>query len=329
MKLFYALYIKGNKMKFINRNFLYLFGICLILSGCADSSGYEQDISVSSNDLIDQNVVYKSTTKPVIIEKATDVKVSENKEDKKQIKIAENKTLKTETIKNEINQVENKKIVFSDKKDEIKVIIPEPVKKDENIDITAASYKKENIDDEFELAVKSAEEKRGIKKPFVSSKRKLINTAKTTKVDIIAENDQNNQVIYNGSYDRNLYSKNSTKKNITFLHSIIYHSHTKSDINNTDAIKMVADFVKRKDGIVTIVGHSSSRSKNMKIVENKIKNFELSLMRAEKVRNLLLKYGVNPKNVFINAVADTEKVAEENMPLNEAVNRRTEIYISY
>lgn len=317
-------------MKFINRNCLYLFGICLILSGCADSSGYEQDISVSSNDLIDQNVVYKSTTKPVMIEKTSDIKLSENKEDKKQIKIVENKTLKSEIVKNEVNQVKNKKNVSSDKKDEIKVIIPEPVEKDENIDITAASYKKENIDDEFELAVKSAEEKRGIKKTFVSSKRKLINTAKTTKVDIIAENDQNkNKVIYNGSYDRNLYSKNSTKKNTTFLHSIIYHSHTKSDINNRDAIKMVADFVKRKDGIVTIVGHSSSRSKNMKIVENKIKNFELSLVRAEKVRNLLLKYGVNPKNVFINAVADTEKVAEENMPLNEAVNRRTEIYISY
>ena len=67
----------------------------------------------------------------------------------------------------------------------------------------------------------------------------------------------------------------------------------------------------------------------MKEIQNKIANFDLSLLRAQKVADALVKAGIPREKIFISAVADTEKIVEENMPINEAINRRTEIYINY
>ena len=121
------------------------------------------------------------------------------------------------------------------------------------------------------------------------------------------------------------------ERNITFLSTVIYHSNAKADISARDerTLRNVANFAKKNDAILRVVGNSSSRSKNMKESQNKIANFDLSILRAQKVRDLLVKFGVPSDKVFISAVSDTEKISEENMPINEAVNRRTEIYINY
>ena len=69
--------------------------------------------------------------------------------------------------------------------------------------------------------------------------------------------------------------------------------------------------------------------KDMKEFENKIENFDLSLLRAQRVRDALVGFGIPSNRIFISAVSDTEKIVEENMPIHEAINRRTEIYLNY
>ena len=270
-----------------------LFTICLIaLGGCM--SDLNSDIPVSSDDLIDQNVVYKSETVKVDVE---DI---------------EQPTTKTEPAKEEIASSES---------ENVKVIVPPPAVEDETVDFVDASYNDDmSFDVDFENAVAQAESRRGIK-----------STRKVEALPVVVSNakDETKPLI---PAKRKLEVKNvEPQRDITFLSTIIYHSNTKADISNRDmkALKNVANFVRKNNAVVRVVGSASSRSKDMKEIQNKIENFDLSLLRAQRVRDALVSFGVPSEKIFISAVADTEKVVEENMPLNEAINRRTEVYINY
>ena len=350
---------------------------------------FNPDVPVNSNDLIDQNIVYKEDLKEVEVpnapshsldKKIEDINKEENSEDV--IEIVEDKeeviedatnpiTDEKENDKNIDNKVEDKEVkkenlqnsqLKDDEKSEnndmvdhkvlpededmspddilklkeelssnndMKVIdVPVASQEDAVIDVVDESYaindnennilisqKVVDYDDEFESAVRQAQEKRGIKVDNVKPKNRTLNI-KDKK-----------------AFKLNVKDDVEEKKNdsITFLSAIVYHSNTKADVSNKDikALKKVADFIKKHDASVRIVGNSSSRTKNMKEIDNKLKNFDLSLLRAQKVRDVLVKNGVSVNKIFIDAVSDTEKILEENMPINEAVNRRTEIYITY
>ncbi|MGN0929025.1 MAG: OmpA family protein [Alphaproteobacteria bacterium] len=300
--------------------------------GCT-SSDINNNIPVNSNDLVDTNVIYKSETVKVEVENAPvhslDKNIEEhNKENKGdntvKIIIAEKEEEKIESV-NEILSTENLN------EEEIAVITPPPAKEDETVSFVKSSYEDENFyepvtrfESDFDKAVREAEEKRGIKpepKPMAvrpSQQRRFsnINNVNTPKKETVRKFD---------------IKEVEPLKNITFLSAIIYHSNGKADISSADmkAIKSVANFVNKNNATVRIIGNSSSRSKNMKEIENKLTNFDLSILRAEKVRDALIKNGISADKIFIDGVADTEKVVEENMPINEAINRRTEIYINY
>ena len=253
--------------------------------GCT-SSDINSEIPVSSDELIDQNVVYKS-----------------------------------ETVKVDVEEISSPSIDFAktEKAEEMEVIVPPPAYDDATVDFTQLSYMNQTIDDDFENAVRDAQERRGIKvAPVVKPLPKIKETSvATTSSKPFSKKLEIREV--------------EPERNITFLSTIIYHSNTKADISARDlkALKNVAKFVCEKDAIVRVVGNSSSRSKDMKEIQNKIANFDLSLLRAQKVADALVKEGVSREKIFINAVGDTEKIVEENMPINEAINRRTEIYINY
>ena len=278
-----------------------------IVVGCT-SSDINNNIPVNSTDLIDANIVYKSETVKVDVENAPlhslDKKIEEH---------------------NNIDDDKDIITVKEEKVSEVKVITPAPANEDEVVSFVTENYKEEeilppsNFDSDFENAVKEAEAKRGIVHPT-----KRVADKKTTQ-PIKSE-----KKIYKLNIKEDKVEKQPSK-NITFLSTIIYHSNAKADISSKDkkALKSVADFVRNNDATIKIVGNSSSRSKNMKEIQNKIKNFELSLLRAQNVRDVLIKDGVPANKISIVAASDTEKVIEENMPINEAINRRTEIYINY
>ena len=284
---------------------LSLFMACVLsLFGC--TSDINSDIPVSSNDLIDQNVVYKSETIKVDVEEAPAPTNSFSKK--------ENKKEEVKPVNKEAEKAKN---------DEIKIIIPPTATSDETINFTETSYiEKTPTDIEFEQAVSQAEVRRGItpskvakpvsNKPTIPVKKD--NESKTTQAK------------------RKLEVKDvEPKRSVTFLSTVIYHSNTKADISPRDmkALKNVAKLAREKNAIVRVVGNASSRSKDMKEVQNKVENFDLSLLRAQNVSKALIGYGVPKDKIFISAVADTEKIVEENMPINEAINRRTEIYLNY
>lgn len=328
-------------MKFnMKKNLCLLTATLLSVFGCTTSDDINSEIPVSSDDLIDQNVVYKSETVKVEVEdkksaqKAEPVKpvepaVSEVKtkeevpvesvvaDDKK---VEEKVDEKTEPSSEPVANVDMAKVAEPEPMD---VIVPPPATDDETIDFVETKYiEEEPTDAEFELAVLQAQQRRGIRPSSQRiEKKKVFVGEKKPAPEKVAK-----------PFDKKLnVSELEPSRNIEFLSTVIYHSNTKADISSRDltALKNVASFAKQKNAIIRVVGNASSRSKDMKEIQNKIANFDLSLLRAQRVRDALIKFGVPEDMVFISAVSDTEKVAEENMPINEAVNRRTEIYIKY
>lgn len=328
-------------MKFnMKKNFCLLTATLLSVFGCTTSDDINSEIPVSSDDLIDQNVVYKSETVKVEVEdkksaqKAEPVKpvepaVSEVKtkeevpaesvvaDDKK---VEEKVDEKTESSSEPVANADMAKVAEPEPMD---VIVPPPATDDETIDFVETKYiEEEPTDAEFELAVLQAQQRRGIRPSSQRiEKKKVFVGEKKPAPEKVAK-----------PFDKKLnVSELEPSRNIEFLSTVIYHSNTKADISSRDltALKNVASFAKQKNAIIRVVGNASSRSKDMKEIQNKIANFDLSLLRAQRVRDALIKFGVPEDMVFISAVSDTEKVAEENMPINEAVNRRTEIYIKY
>ncbi len=305
--------------KYVSLPIIILLGVV----GCT-SSDINNNIPVNSNELVDTNVTYKNET--------VKVKVDNQPSHSLDTKIEEH---------NENNSNDNTVRIIVDEKKEIsedvKVITPPPANDDEVVSFVKLSYDEEDLeyqpepkyygDSEFERAVRAAEEKRGIK-PASSNRYER----PTKKRKFVAMNEETSAPARKTKPAKKFDIKDvEAPKSITFLSAIIYHSNAKADISQNDmrALKSVANFVNRNNATVRVVGNSSSRSKNMKEIQNKLKNFDLSILRAEKVRDALIKYGVPSDKILISGVADTEKVVEENMPINEAINRRTEIYINY
>lgn len=347
-------------MKFEMKKSLSLLAVVLISSFGCTSSDIDKEIPLSSESLVDQGVVYKSETVKVDVEKisvpkanldspTTDTEVSE--EEVEETKVVETTTpveqkeevaQPTQTSSNETDSskadIKNtQKENTADSKEEIKVIVPPPAENDSTINFVESSYTTTNAgrssdDIAFEMAVMQAERRRGItpSKKVEQKVQSAIPVSENTTSSVLVKDD--NMLVAKSSFDKKLKVKPLEKeRNITFLSTIVYHSNTKADISSKDmkALKNVVKFAKEHDGIIRVVGNSSSRSKNMKEIENKIANFDLSLLRAQRIKDALVKYGFPSDKIFISAVSDTEKIVEENMPINEAINRRTEIYINY
>jgi flagellar motor protein MotB len=86
---------------------------------------------------------------------------------------------------------------------------------------------------------------------------------------------------------------------------------------------------KEKGGTVRVIGHASSRTRDVDPLRHRLVNFRLSLARANVVARRLVRLGVPAQDVQVMAKADNEPVYYEFMPAGEAGNRRAEIYLDY
>ena len=84
---------------------------------------------------------------------------------------------------------------------------------------------------------------------------------------------------------------------------------------------------RRKGGKVRIIGHASSRTRNLTAVKHKMVNFNISVSRADAIAKELMRLGVKRADILVGARADTEPMYYEVMPSGEAGNRRAEIYL--
>jgi len=83
----------------------------------------------------------------------------------------------------------------------------------------------------------------------------------------------------------------------------------------------------QRGGVLHIVGHASSRTRNLSPVGHKMANFKVSIDRADTVAGELVRLGVAKDRILVAAVSDAEPMYYEIMPSGEAGNRRTEIYL--
>jgi outer membrane protein OmpA-like peptidoglycan-associated protein len=101
---------------------------------------------------------------------------------------------------------------------------------------------------------------------------------------------------------------------------------TALDAGDTKVLKQLADWFENRGGGLRVVGHSSSRTKDMDAAKQKMRNYKLSLDRAESVGKKLQSMGVAKNKLNVAARGDSEKQFAESMPSGDAWNRRVEIY---
>lgn len=82
----------------------------------------------------------------------------------------------------------------------------------------------------------------------------------------------------------------------------------------------VADALKQSDNALTIEGHTDAQGADSF-------NEELSLRRAEQVRDFLVSRGVPPDRISVRGLGEYRPVASNSTPEGRANNRRVEIVL--
>ncbi len=93
-------------------------------------------------------------------------------------------------------------------------------------------------------------------------------------------------------------------------------------------IRRAVDAVKRSNARVVVIGHASSRTRDLDPLRHQLANFRISYDRAEAVAKELVRLGIARNSIEISAMSDAEPVFYEVMPAGEARNRRVEIVLA-
>ena len=91
-------------------------------------------------------------------------------------------------------------------------------------------------------------------------------------------------------------------------------------------IRQIYNGYRARGGRIYIIGHASSRTRNLDQASHQLANFSISYSRARAVAGLLERLGVPPEAIVVMAMSDHEPTYFEVMPAGEAGNRRVEIY---
>tara|TARA_X000000950_G_C13755906_1_gene594709 strand:+ start:206 stop:1057 length:852 start_codon:yes stop_codon:yes gene_type:complete len=98
-----------------------------------------------------------------------------------------------------------------------------------------------------------------------------------------------------------------------------------SIIPDNTADKVLLEIVKFKDSKkLRLVGHASKTGSET--ISGKRKNMEISISRAETIKNMLVNKGFDSTKIEIFGKGDLEPLKEEVEKFGEAVNRRVEVF---
>ena len=92
-------------------------------------------------------------------------------------------------------------------------------------------------------------------------------------------------------------------------------------------LAQVAALHVRLGGAVRVVGHASSRTRQLDPAAHALANAKLSQARADAVARALAGFGVDPRAIVVEARGGDDPLYSESMPTGEAGNRRTEVFI--
>mgnify|MGYP001491906692 CR=1 FL=1 len=139
--------------------------------------------------------------------------------------------------------------------------------------------------------------------------------------------DNSNQV------DINLFEKKSLvlRNKVQFKIATINFRSGSSSIEGKDILKIkkVMKLAKEKNARVRIVGHASTRTKDMPPLNHKLANFNISDKRSQAVAQIFLKNKFPASMLITEAVSDSKPLFHESMPAGTFGNQRTEIFIIY
>lgn len=96
-----------------------------------------------------------------------------------------------------------------------------------------------------------------------------------------------------------------------------------------DALKKVVAAHRTRGGFIRVVGHASSRTRDLPLAEHMLVNFSISVDRAEAVARELIRLGAPPGSVLTEARGDSDPVYYEVMPAGEQENRRAEVFLEF
>jgi len=94
-------------------------------------------------------------------------------------------------------------------------------------------------------------------------------------------------------------------------------------------LREMASAYGKHGGLVKVVGHASSRTRNLDLADHMMANFSISIDRAEAVARELIQLGVPGENIVAEAKSDGQPLYYEVMPSGEDENRRVEIFLEY
>ena len=121
------------------------------------------------------------------------------------------------------------------------------------------------------------------------------------------------------------------KNKIQFKIATINFNSGSSSLNRNGYKKImkVLKLANERDAIVKIVGHASTRTKDMDILKHKMVNFVISDKRAQAVASVFVKNKFPLDKLITEAVSDSKPLFHEVMPAGTNANQRTEIYLIY
>ena len=110
----------------------------------------------------------------------------------------------------------------------------------------------------------------------------------------------------------------------------IHFANNSSNLDQRDRsiLGAVIQLQRERGGRVVVIGHASSRTKDMDYIKHQMVNFEISMQRAGIIGSALKGLGLPGGALEVQAVSDTQPLYQEVMPSGEAGNRRVEIYLA-
>ncbi len=94
-------------------------------------------------------------------------------------------------------------------------------------------------------------------------------------------------------------------------------------------LRKAAALYRERGRTVRVVGHASSRTRELSVDRHTLVNFNVSIKRAHAVADELIRLGVPANALHVGARSDNEPIYHESMPSGEAGNRRAEVFIDF
>lgn len=109
---------------------------------------------------------------------------------------------------------------------------------------------------------------------------------------------------------------------------IFHFSAGSANLSDRERIKLrkLVQAYRQRGGGVRVEGHSSSRTRDMDLVQHHLVNFNVSMNRCNTVARELINSGVPAEAVSVIALSDSRPLYAEVMPAGDAGNQRVEVY---